>query len=303
MVSAPGCSNFRSRLVAGPICKANFGRAPADTFTYEELAASIHPDDFQRWQETVQKALRERGDLHVEYRAIWPDGTIHWIEIRAQTRFDAHGNPMLMSGVSIDTSDAKEAEEYRTLMTQEMSHRIKNILATVQSVVTQSLRLDDVPDSTRQSVVARINALGRSQDILTGKRWDVAGIRDTVERAIEPFNQSNRIHFFGPDVQINQGASGALMMALHELATNAVKYGALSAEQGRVRIEWSREGRDLVFRWTEGGGPPVQQPQRSGFGSRMIDRALSSTIRGEATIDYRAEGVAFTMRAPMENFA
>lgn len=292
----------QQRLVASPICKANFGRAPADTFTYEELAASIHPDDFQRWEETVQKALTERGDLHVEYRAIWPDGTIHWIEIRAQTRFDAQGNPMLMSGVSIDISDAKEAEEYRTLMTQEMSHRIKNILATVQSVVTQSLRLDDVPESTRQSVVARINALGRSQDILTGKRWDVAGFRDTVERAIEPFNQLNRIHFFGPDVQINQGASGALMMALHELATNAVKYGALSTDQGRIRIEWSREGDDLLFRWTESGGPLVQQPQRSGFGSRMIERALSSTIRGEANIDYRAEGVAFTMRAPMENF-
>lgn len=293
----------QQRLVASPICKANFGRSPADTFTYADLAASIHPDDLERWEKTVEDALAAGGDLHVEYRTFWPDGSQHWIEIRAQTRYDANGRPMLMSGVSIDITKSKEAEEYRTLMTQEMSHRIKNILATVQSVVSQSLRGDADIEDMRTTVTERINALGRSQDILTGKRWDVAGIRDTVQRAIEPFNQSRHIHFFGPDIEIGQSASGALMMALHELATNAVKYGALSTEAGRIRIEWTREADDLVFRWTESGGPEVEPPKRTGFGSRMIERALASTIRGEAMIDYRSLGVVFTMRAPIENFA
>ncbi|KQN77849.1 PAS domain-containing protein [Devosia sp. Leaf64] len=292
----------QQRLVASPICKANFGRSAADTFTYEDLAASIHPDDVERWGETVQQALDTNGDLHVEYRAIWPDGSQHWIEIRAQTRYDSDGNPMLMSGVSIDITEAKEAEEYRTLMTQEMGHRIKNILATVQSVVSQSLRSDGNIEDIRTTVIERINALGRSQDILTGKRWDIAGIRDTVTRAIEPFNQSGRIHFFGADIEIGQNASGALTMALHELATNAVKYGALSNDNGRVRIEWAQTSHELVFTWTESGGPEVQSPKRSGFGSRMIERALASTIRGEATIDYRTPGIVFTMHAPVENF-
>ncbi|SMQ85499.1 PAS domain S-box-containing protein [Devosia lucknowensis] len=292
----------QQRLVASPICKANFGRAAADTFTYDDLAASIHPDDRARWAETVQQALANGGDLHVDYRAIWPDGSQHWIEIRAQTRYDASGNPMLMSGVSIDITEAKEADEYRTLMTHEMGHRIKNILATVQSVVSQSLRADEPIESIRTTVVDRINALGRSQDILTGAKADVAGIRDSVAMAIEPFNQAGRIHFFGPEIKIGQDASGALMMALHELATNAVKYGALSNDGGRILIEWGREGDDLVFRWTESGGPEVQKPSRSGFGSRMIERALSATIRGEATIDFRSVGIVFTMRAPIENF-
>lgn len=292
----------QQRLVASPICKANFGRSAAETFTYEDLAACIDPDDRERWAKTVEEALATGGDLHVEYRAIWPDGSKHWIEIRAQTRYDANGNPMLMSGVSIDITETKNAEEYRALMTQEMSHRIKNILATVQSVVSQSLRADEDIATIRTTVIERINALGRSQDILTGKRWDIAGIRDTVQRAIEPFNQSTRIHFFGPDLEIGQNASEALMMALHELATNAVKYGALSNEAGRIRIEWDRQGSDLIFTWTESGGPEVQPPKRTGFGSRMIERSLSYTIRGEATIDYRVTGVVFTMRAPLENF-
>lgn len=290
------------RLVASPICKANFGRSAADTFTYDDLSASVHPDDWDRWAQTVVDALANGGDLHVEYRAIWPDQSVHWIEIRAQTRFDKDGRPMLMSGVSIDVTEAKEAEAYRTLMTQEMAHRIKNILATVQSVVSQSLRADDDIDNIRKTVAERINALGRSQDILRGEHADAAGIRETVAMAIEPFNQEARIHFFGPDVRINQSASGALMMALHELATNAVKYGALSNEAGRIRIEWVRDGDDLVLQWRESDGPLVQEPKRSGFGSRMIERALASTIRGDANIDYRRLGIVFTMRAPIDNF-
>jgi PAS domain S-box-containing protein len=292
----------QQRLVASPICKANFGRSAADTFTYEDLAASIHPDDKLRWAETVADCLANDGDLHVEYRTIWPDQSLHWIEIRAQTRYDADGNPMLMSGVSIDITESREAEEYRTLMTQEMSHRIKNILATVQSVVSQSLRADVDIEDIRTTVIDRINALGRAQDILTGRKWDVAGIRETVARAIEPFNEAGRIHFFGPDIDINQGASSAMMLALHELATNAVKYGALSTDDGRIRIEWSKEADELTFTWIETGGPAVQKPKKTGFGSRMIERALAATIGGKAAIDYQETGVVFTMQAPIANF-
>lgn len=293
----------QQRLVASPICKANFGRSPADTFTYDDLKASIHPDDFERWSDTVAEALAKDGELHVEYRAIWPDGTVRWMEIRAQTRYDATGRPMLMSGVSIDITENREAEEYRTLITQEMSHRVKNILATVQSVVSQSLRSDLDIESIRTSVADRIKALGRSQDVLTGRKWDVANIREAVERSIEPFNETGRIHFFGPDIDINPAATSAFMMALHELSTNAVKYGALSNEAGRIRLEWSREAGDLVFTWRESGGPEVVAPKKLGFGSKMIERVLASTIGGDAVIDYRRDGIVFVMRAPIANLS
>jgi PAS domain S-box-containing protein len=239
------------RLVASTICKANFGRAPADTFSYQDLQQSIHPDDKLHWSEKVAEATTGKGDLHVEYRAIWPDRSVHWIEVRAETRFGDDGQPLLMSGVSIDITERREAEAYRELMNREMSHRIKNILATVQSIVRQSLRTD-LPASGLQNIVAqRIEALGGAHDVLTGKDWDVAGLRQTVERAVSPFNSTHRIHYFGPDLEITHRASSALTMALHELATNAVKYGALSGDAGRVRIEWTYSADKFELNWSE----------------------------------------------------
>lgn len=287
------------RLVASPICKANFGRDAADNFTYQDLAASIHPDDVARWAQTVDQALSGDGELHVEYRAIWPDGSIHWIEIRAQTKFNDDGSPSLMSGVSIDITDRKETDELRALLNQELAHRIKKMLATVQTVVLQSLRDDGRSDDVAKTVSERIAALSRSQDVLTGKNLSKAGLVETVRRAVEPFNGDNRIQIDGPDVPLPQDLSRALIMALHELSTNAIKYGALSNGVGTVEISWTVTNGSIDFRWAERGGPLVSPPTRKGFGSRMIEKALSATVRGTAAVDYRPKGVVFKMRAEL----
>lgn len=200
-----------------------------------------------------------------------------------------------MTGVSVDITERKAAESYRALMNQEMSHRIKNILATVQSVVSQSLRSELPTDQLRDVVARRLEALGGAHDVLTGKQWDVAGLRQTIERAVRPFNAGHRILLTGPDVEISYAASSALTMALHELATNAVKYGALSNDNGSVAVEWEIDGEFALF-WTEVGGPAVEQPTRTGFGSRMIERALSATLQGSANIEYRPDGVRFELR-------
>lgn len=283
------------RLVASAICKANFGRGPSDGFTYEELQSSIHPDDFGRWREALGVALGGDGDFNIEYRVITPDGGERWIEIRSQTRFDDQHRPLSMSGISIDITDRKEAEAYRALMNQEMSHRVKNTLATVQSIVSQSLRSDLPPDQLRDVVAKRLEALGGAHDVLTGKDWDVAGLRQTIQRAVKPFNADHRIRLDGPDIEISHVVSSALTMALHELATNAVKYGALSSDNGGVQIEWLVDG-EFVITWTESGGPTVKLPTRSGFGSRMIERALAASLRGTTTVDYRPEGLHFELR-------
>ena len=129
--------------------------------------------------------------------------------------------------------------------------------------------------------------------------WDVAGLRQTVERALRPFNAEGRIHYFGPDMEIRHTVSSTLTLALHELATNAVKYGALSGDEGRVRVEWSLQEEDFVLTWDEIGGPPVTPPTRTGFGSRMIEEVLSATVEGSATVDYRQQGVHYELRAPL----
>lgn len=289
------------RLVASQICKANFGIPEADTFTYENLRAAIHPDDLDRWQETVSNAVASEGELHVEYRAYWPDGSLHWIEIRAQTLYDEGGLPTMMSGVSIDVTERKTAEEFRSLVTQEMAHRIKNVFATVQSVVTQSLKTDAPIDEIMSKVHERINALARSQSVLTGDSANVVDLRHAVEQAVEPFNAGLKIKLDGPDIPLSSGVSSALMMALHELATNAVKYGALSNESGQVSICWSIEGGRFRFVWRETDGPLVSKPQRQGFGTRMIERALSATVRGTAKIDYLTDGIVFALESATDD--
>jgi PAS domain S-box-containing protein len=290
------------RLVCSAICKANFGRAPAETFTYDDLAASVHPDDRERWRDAVTSALRSDGNLHVEYRVIKPDGSLGWVEVRAETRFDQQGQPLQMSGVSIDISERKQAEGYRTMMAQEMSHRMKNMLATVQSIINQSMRPDQPVDGIRTNITERLDALARSHDVLRGREFDTASIRAVVQQAIAPFNSAGRIHFFGPELQVSHQASSSLALALHELATNAVKYGALSNENGRVRIEWDIEGDNFKFSWTETAGPLVVKPERSGFGTRLI-RMLGMSLQGKAEIDYSPDGVVFTVSTSKASLA
>lgn len=280
------------RLVCSALCKINFGRQPADSFSYEDLEAALHPDDYERWEAAVANALQTDGNLHVECRIARPDGEIGWIEVRAETRFDAEHRPLLMSGVSIDITERKQAEAYRAMMAQEMSHRMKNMLATVNSIVNQSMRGDQLVDAMRQNISERLDALARSHDVLRGRDFGSASIRDAVQKAIEPFNASGRIQWHGPDFDLSHQASTSLALALHELATNAVKYGALSSNDGQVRVEWSLDGDDFLFVWKETGGPLVKTPDRSGFGSRLI-KMLGMSLQGTAAIDYRPEGVVF----------
>lgn len=293
----------KRRLTASAICKRNYGRGPADDFTYEDLMAAIHPDDFDRWRETLLAAWAAEGDFNVSYRVNLPDGTMRWVEIRGQTRFDEAHQPVSMSGVSIDITERKEAESYRALVTQEMSHRIKNTLATVQSIVSQSLR----SDAPRQELVAvvnrRLEALSGAHDLVTATDWDVAGLRATIERAVKPFAEGGRITTAGPEMEIAHGVSSALTLSLHELATNALKYGALSNDAGSIDIHWSAEDGVFTLEWLEQGGPTVAPPERKGFGSRMIEQVLGATVKGVAEVDYRPEGLAFKLRAPVEGLA
>lgn len=291
------------RLVSSAICKANFGRGPTDTFGYEELKASIHPDDFPRWQETLDKCLASDGEFNIEYRAIAPDGQVRWVEIRAQTRFDADGAPLTMTGISMDVTQRRDGEAHRQLLVQELGHRIKNTLATVQSIVSQTVRSGDYPSELTEVLTRRIEALGGAHDILIGRTLDRATLVETVAHAMKPFRgEGGRIKIVGSEyAEMSGRASTALTMALHELATNAVKYGALSNETGTVEVDWRFDGDTFVFTWTEAGGPPVSVPTRSGFGSRMIERALTASLAGPATIAYLPEGVRFELNTDRKN--
>lgn len=291
------------RLVASSLCKLNFGRAPTDTFTYSDLQSSILLEDYDLWKQTLDRALRGNGDFEIAYRILTPEGQLRWVEIRAQTRFGAGGVPISMSGVSQDITERKETEAHRDLLTKELSHRVKNTLATVQSIVSQSLRGEDVSPQVAAVIARRLGALAGAHDVLTNRGWEEARLEDIVQAAIAPFDSGHteRIHISGDEVVISARSATAFVLALHELATNAVKYGALSNDAGSVTVTWSVEDARLRMVWTEHGGPAVKQPTRRGFGSRMIEQALSASIEGKASIEYRPTGLVFSILTDMKN--
>jgi PAS domain S-box-containing protein len=289
------------RLVASAVCKANFGLAASETLSYRDLQSAIHPDDADRWSETVQHVLSTDGNLHIEYRVIWPDGSLHWVEVRAETRFDDLGAPLLMSGVSIDITKRREDEAYRDLVNREMGHRIKNILATVGSIVSQSLRTSVPASHMRDTVAERIRALSAAHEVLTGRKLDTASLKTIVEQAVGPFNAGGRIQIAGPDLEVSDRCGSALTLALHELSTNAVKYGALLIDTGWIEVSWSINKEVFELIWQEAGGPQVRGPTSSGFGSRMIEKALTYAVGGVAEIDFRSDGIVFRLRTTVED--
>lgn len=199
----------------------------------------------------------------------------------------------------------QEDEHLRELLIRELDHRIKNLLATVQAVARQTLQPGRAVQESAAIFQQRIQAMAGAHQLLT-RNWQSAPLRLTVTTAIAPFNDSRsgtgRFRVEGPELQVNAGTALSLSMALHELCTNAAKYGALSRDEGSIRICWEvtarNDGDVFTLVWSEEDGPPVTPPSREGFGTLMIERVLSQQLGGSVTPDYRPEGLAVTIRAP-----
>ena len=208
-------------------------------------------------------------------------------------------------GIQRDITDRMQAEEQRTLLIHELNHRVKNTLATVQSIASQTLRNARTMQEAKVAFEERLIALARAHDVLTQENWEGAKIRQIVDQALAPYagQGRNRVEMRGPELRLLPRVALALSMALQELATNAVKYGALSSPQGRVLVAWSVEEAGpsprLCLRWEESGGPAVQPPTHQGFGSRLIERSLARELNGEARIEFRPDGVVCSVSAPL----
>jgi two-component sensor histidine kinase len=202
-------------------------------------------------------------------------------------------------------SARKLAEERQRLMVNELNHRVKNTLAIVQSIARQSLRAVEGAGSARDQLESRLVALAKAHDILTHERWEGAPLARVVEDAMRPHRLGgpDRIELRGRNVWVSPRQAIALSMALHELATNAAKYGALSSEAGKVKIHWERaEGAGepyLRIVWSEHGGPKVSPPARGGFGSRLLGKALAQDLGGEVELEFEARGVRCTMNVSL----
>jgi PAS domain S-box-containing protein len=206
-----------------------------------------------------------------------------------------------MGVVFRDITDRKRAEAQRDLLVGELHHRVKNTLATVQAIAAQTFRNSGVEDDVRQTFEARLHNLSNAQTALTEKSWDSVELRTLILSTLRPLGAPDGARFSidGPDLRVQPKSAVALSMAIHELTTNAVKYGALSSDGGRVAIEWQVEDGRFRLRWREHGGPPVSPPTRKGFGSLMIERVLAEQLEGGVTIAYDPGGVVCDIAAPL----
>lgn len=227
----------------------------------------------------------------------------------------AHGEFGLL-GFAVDTymdelvaarAQRQRDEEQRKVLTQELDHRVKNLLATVQSVARQSFKLSAVDATALEAFNQRLAAMGEAHALLMRDGWQSASLFDVVRTAIRPFDISepSRFAVTGPDLVMHSKAALALGMALHELCTNAAKYGALNADDGRVEIRWQSVEQDagsaLVFNWQEFDGPAVTPPEKSGFGSTMIERMLARQLEGSVEVHYETDGLKFQLKVPLAN--
>ena len=205
------------------------------------------------------------------------------------------------TGVMRDVTERTRAEALQSLMVNELNHRVKNTLATVQSVALQTLRNATSIEEARYALSDRLLALAKAHDVLTRESWEGADLADIVASAVEAHSVAERVRVRGPRVRLSPRSAVALAMALHELFTNAAKYGALACETGWIEIAWSGGPEDaaasLTLEWSEHGGPSVAQPSRRGFGFRMID-GLARDLEGVAELAFPAEGLRCTITAP-----
>jgi PAS domain S-box-containing protein len=221
---------------------------------------------------------------------------------------DAGGAPIGYGIVTRDFRDRKRAEDDMRMMNGELAHRLKNVLSVVQSIAQQTLRSAGDLQTANQDLSARLVALGAATDVLTNASWRSANLRELAVRALAPHGRiGERILIDGPSVTLKPEVGVALALALHELATNAAKYGALSNDTGIVHLDWTIDdtASDARFslHWREQGGPPVSRPTRRGFGSALIERSLRAYFGGEAATDYHPQGFVFELKSPLDRAA
>jgi PAS domain S-box-containing protein len=255
----------------------------------------------------VKAELEGTSDIVSEILYRRKDGAEFLVALFISPVRDERGHVVQYFASLVDLTKHKEEEARAKILIDELNHRVKNTLSMVQSIVRQALRFHTDPGEIRHAIESRLLALSRSHDLLTRENWRSAGLRDMINDVLEPFDvvggRADRIVIEGDDIRLPPQTALVLGIGFNELATNAVKYGALSNQAGSVLVDWkierALESSRLILHWREKDGPSVTRPSRLGFGSRMIERGLAHELEGTVDIDYRPNGVVCTINIPV----
>lgn len=277
-----------------------YPRSETGAGTVAEWIDRVHPDDRARVAAAATDCFERGTPFTLEYRIHRADtGAERWLHSYGNRIAERPGEPARFVGISFDITAAKRAEQHQRLLINELNHRVKNTLAIVQAIAHQSFADDGLSRVARRAFEGRLAALSATHNLLTEQRWEGASIRTVIGDGMAAYHAGERVAITGPDLLLAPKTAVSLAMAVHELATNAIKYGALSNQSGRIDIHWAIDGGALHLVWRESGGPPVVAPSRRGFGSRMIERGLAAELGGTVRIDFAAGGLICTVDAPI----
>jgi PAS domain S-box-containing protein len=278
-----------------------------DEISVEEVMERVHSDDVEQFRANRQAALdpaNPKPYVHHEFRVRRRDGTIRWVEGQGLAYFAGAGperRAVSFGGTVQDITERKEREEKEHLLMREINHRAKNMLSVVDSIAHQTATRN--PEDFVERFSERVQALSANQDLLVRNEWNGVEIEDLVRAQLAHFADliGSRIGIHGPKLRFTAASAQAIGLALHELATNAGKYGALSADKGRVYVSWGTVDDNFTMSWTEREGPPASAPQRRGFGTIVMEAMTERSVDGTVDLDFAPSGLSWRLTCPAAN--
>ena len=275
------------------------------TPSYEVWAARLHPDDRAATEGALRAAMAGHWAYVHEFRVVRPDGTVRWHAARGRFFYDEAGQPIRMIGAMLDTTERRDWEERQKILLAELQHRVRNILAVMRSIISRSYDAERTAEDYVQHLEGRISALARTQVQLTRHPGAGVDLEDMIrDELVAQATREAQFALDGPDVDLAPKAAEVLSLAIHELATNATKFGAFSCTAGHLDVRWGVERRGaerwLVLDWVESGVPVIDlTPRRQGFGSELIVRRIPYELKGEGTFRLQPGGLVCRIACPL----
>jgi PAS domain S-box-containing protein len=262
----------------------------------ENIRGLIHPDDWNSLRRSVEGTSKGERTQQSEFRVLRPNGDQRWCIGTTAASVDAAGRVVRVSGVTTDITDRKEAEERLVLLAREVDHRARNALTVIQSIIrlTRAKSVDDYV----LAIEGRIKAMARAHTLLSDSRWQGADLGTLVAEELAPYRAGDKIEISGPDISLQPATAQGLALALHELATNAAKHGALSSMTGKVSLDWQLQPGTLILHWAENGGPLIAPPSARNFGLKVILASMEQQLGGKAAFDWDPKGLRCVLSIP-----
>jgi PAS domain S-box-containing protein len=294
-----------NELVGDGAMRHLWGLSEQGPLNVDDAFAKVHPDDLPELRRVLDRAIAKDGEFAREFRVLDREESSRWVAGQGAVLWGRAGEAETMVGVTFDVSERRELEEQRRLLAAELNHRMKNMMTLVQSVVSLTSRGTSSVDAYKQALQGRLGAIAKSLNLTQGGESRTT-LLDQILRELEPFRNADgtNVVLEGPPISFDAKMGLSVGLVLHELATNAAKYGALSVSTGVVEVKWGIEQGDgsrlLTLEWRESGGPPVSPPTHRGFGSTLIETSLTRSLRGTVKFDYLPRGLLCRIMVPLD---